>query len=78
MFYLHAAPISVAASLLPLFSPQIQLPGTCRSISFARLLTWGPLGQLHNSCGDGAARHKQTLVPGPPQEKCDSQRPFGP
>lgn len=41
-------------------------------------LPWGPLGQLHHSCGGGAARRKQALVPRPPQEKCDSQRPFGP
>lgn len=74
MFYLHAS-ISAAASLLPLFSPQIWLPGTCRSISS---LPWGPLGQLHHSCRGGAARCKQTLIPRPPQEKFDPQSPLGP
>lgn len=47
------------------------------SASFGSL-PWGPLGQLHHSCGGGAARCKQALIPRPPQEKFDPQSPLGP
>lgn len=47
------------------------------SASFGSL-PWGLLGQLHRSCGGGAARCKQTLIPRPPQEKFDPQSPLGP